>query len=84
MPLSRPSADLALGAPPPACLAPRQTLYGGKGSDSHLSSLPTEADIVSTCEACYEIDSGQSRDTRASSSGNPLGHSSIRLASSFS
>ncbi|KAL7412357.1 hypothetical protein BDY24DRAFT_103858 [Mrakia frigida] len=34
-----------------------RALYGGKGSDHHLSSVPTEDDIKQTVDACYELDS---------------------------
>jgi hypothetical protein len=39
---------------------PQQTLYGGRGDEFQLTAIPTEAEIRSVVERCYEMDAGRS------------------------
>jgi len=59
---SRPysTSESADNLPSTSLVRVHRALYGGKGSDSHISSLPSQDDIKHTVDACYELDSGQS------------------------
>lgn len=64
---SRPFCDseAADHLPSTSLVRVHRALYGGKGSDSHISSLPSQDDIKQTVDACYELDSGEWMDYHA-------------------